>query len=239
MVKHLKFKLISIFAFTIIISHADAQIEDGFGVMIGQTYSNQYNEFNGLDFAAFDHSFKIGLKASAYIERKLGNRLSVRSEIGYIEKGFKLNDQVLRRNGGAFGIRNDRVIFHNLAFDIGLKMKIFKNEKAPYIFTGIRVDYLFSYRDVELVFVPGPEEPIGLFGFEIDQNDKQSYGGLFGIGFDSRGQYFFELVYNPNLAKSQNQEGFSTKDVAWVAKVGFNLKKLFGKQEEVKQDPID
>ena len=101
-----------------------AQILDGFGFRIGGGLSNQY--WNYLDFPDLSDwkDNKYGLSAMINAEKNIYQILSIRAEIGYIQKGFK-NDISYIMQQEEIDLQGEDVIFHDLSINAGLKVAPF------------------------------------------------------------------------------------------------------------------
>lgn len=67
---------------------------------------------------------------------------SIRPEIGYIQKGFKNNVELISSDGTSVGVDKENVIFHDLAVNIGLKIIPINLKFSPYVLIGLRGDYI-------------------------------------------------------------------------------------------------
>ena len=90
--------------------------------VITASYSTQIWDYKLVNVDS-DNEYKFGLQAFLQAEKEFGNLLALRTEIGYIQKGFKNNIQLLFADGTSAGTNNDNVILHNLALNLGLKVK--------------------------------------------------------------------------------------------------------------------
>ena len=199
------------------------QIIDRYGFNVGASYSTQLWNFK-LSPIDWDIEYKFGLMTFLSGEKFFG-KFGLRAEIGYLQKGFRDTRELIFSDGTSISPENKSVILHDLALNIGLKFTPFKFEYPPYIFIGVRGDYLISYKDI--VF----EEPISGWKFNrhksfIDDFTKLNLGGLFGIGFDIKELFYFEIEYNPNLTKNLDEKGLSIKDKSFGVKFGVNINNL-------------
>ncbi|MFV0592918.1 MAG: porin family protein [Draconibacterium sp.] len=217
----MKHRLVIILALILIARLSYSQVVDRYGINVGTSFSSQVWDYKLVSVDA-DNKYKFGLQAFFQAEKDLGNAFAIRTELGYIQKGFKNDLELLFPDGTSAGTNNDNVIFHDLALSLGLKIKPLKSDYSPYFLVGMRGDYMISYKDIEL------EEPasglkINLYESLIEDFNKFNFGGLVGLGVDVKGLIYFELEYNPNFTKNLHKAGVSIKDNCWGAKVGFNI----------------
>ena len=217
----MKQKLTLIIAMTFVLQSAFGQIIDRYGINIGASYATQIWDFK-LVPVDFDNDYKVGLMTFIQVEKDFSNLLSLRTEFGYIQKGFKNNLTLTFSDGTQAGVNNDNVVLHNLALNIGLKITPFKFDYSPYLFMGCRNDYMISYKDIVI-----EEQASGLkfnmYESTIEDFNKYNLGGILGLGIDIKGLLYFEIEYNPNFTRNLDEKGLSIKDNCWGAKVGLNI----------------
>ena len=220
----MKQKLVFILALTLIAKLSHSQIIDRYGINVGTSYSTQIWDYKLINVDS-DNEYKFGFQAFLQVEKDFGELLALRTEFGYIQKGFKNNLTLTSAEGTFVGTNNDNVILHDLALNLGLKIKPLKTDFSPYFLAGLRGDYMISYKDVEI------EEPssglkFNMYESTIEDFNKFNIGGLIGLGVDIKDLIYFEIEYNPNFTKNFDDTGLSIKDNCWVAKIGLNINKL-------------
>ena len=220
----MKQRLVFILVLILIAKFSHSQIIDRYGINIGTSYSTQIWNYKLVNVDS-DNEYKIGLQAFLQSEKDFGNLLALRTEFGYIQKGFKNNVKLTSAEGTFIGRNNDNVILHDLALNLGLKVKPLKTDYSPYILVGIRGDYLISYKDIELE-EPGSGLKFNMYESTIEDFNKFNLGGLIGLGIDIRDLIYFEIEYNPNFTNNFDDTGLSIKDNCWGAKIGLNINKL-------------
>ena len=220
----MKQRLVFILVLILIAKFSHSQIIDRYGINIGTSYSTQIWNYKLVNVDS-DNEYKIGLQAFLQSEKDFGNLLALRTEFGYIQKGFKNNVKLTSAEGTFIGTNNDNVILHDLALNLGLKVKPLKTDYSPYILVGIRGDYLISYKDIELE-EPGSGLKFNMYESTIEDFNKFNLGGLIGLGIDIRDLIYFEIEYNPNFTNNFDDTGLSIKDNCWGAKIGLNINKL-------------
>ncbi|QQS50970.1 MAG: PorT family protein [Bacteroidota bacterium] len=220
----MKQRFVLILALTLIGKLSYSQIIDRYGINVGTSYSTQIWDYKLVNVDS-DNEYKFGLQAFLQAEKDFGKLLALRTEFGYIQKGFKNNLTLTSAEGTFIGTNNDNVILHDLALNLGLKIKLLKTDFSPYFLAGLRGDYMISYKDVEIE-EPGSGLKFNMYESTIEDFNKFNIGGLIGLGIDIKDLIYFELEYNPNFTKNLDNAGLSIKDICWGAKIGLNINKL-------------
>lgn len=220
----MKQKLVFILALTLIAKLSHSQIIDRYGINVGTSYSTQIWDYKLVNVDS-DNEYKFGFQAFLQAEKDFGELLALRTEFGYIQKGFKNNSTLTSAEGTFVGTNNDNVILHDLALNLGLKIKPFKTDFSPYFLAGLRGDYMISYKDIEIE-EPGSGLKFNMYESTIEDFNKFNIGGLIGLGVDIKDLIYFEIEYNPNFTKNFDDTGLSIKDNCWGAKIGLNINKL-------------
>jgi hypothetical protein len=220
----MKQRLVLILAFTLIAKFSHSQIIDRYGVNIGSSYSSQIWDYKLLPVDS-DNEYKFGFQAFIQAEKDFGNIFAFRTEFGYIQKGFKNNIELRFADGIVAEANRDNVILHDLALNLGVKVKPLKADYSPYLLVGFRSDYMISYKDIELT-EPGLGLTFNMYEYLIEDFNKFNLGGLVGLGIDIKNLIYFEIEYNPNFTKSIDGTGLSVKDNCWGVKIGLNINKL-------------
>ena len=221
----MKQKLLIIAFLVILTNYGAAQIVDKFGFNIGLSYSNQLWDYKILSNDNSNKDYKIGFSAFFSAEKKISKMLSIRPEIGYIQKGFKNNIEMNFGDGTSAGVDKENVVFHDLGFNIGLKITPIDLKFAPYALLGLRCDYMISYEDI--IF---EEQASGLesnmYKSVIDNFNKTNLGGLITIGLELNDMAYFEIAYNPSITSSVNDKALRIRDNCWEIKMGLNINKI-------------
>jgi len=193
--------------------YGNSQFIDKYGINIGASYSTQYSNFKLVNTGVNRQDYKIGLQIFIESEKKINNLFSLQSEIGYIQKGYKYVTSGFIDFAPNPGPKNNKLTLHDLALDFGLKItpSIFK--QTPYVYIGLRGDYMVSNADMAV----------------INQYNKANIGGMIGIGIDFKDKYYMELDYNPTFTISYNSDLVSYQDNCWGIKFGININKLIKK----------
>jgi hypothetical protein len=201
-----------------------SQIVDRYGINIGASYSTQIWDYKLISFDT-DNDYKVGPMAFIQAEKDFGKILAIRTEIGYIQKGFKSQLELTFEDEATAVTINDNVILHDLALNVGLKIKPLKVDYSPYFLVGFRGDYMIAYRDIEI-----EEQSSGLkfnmYESTIKEFNKFNVGGLIGLGIAIKELLYLEVEYNPNITRNLNDKSLSIKDNCWGVKLGLNINKL-------------
>lgn len=218
----MKQKLLLISTFLLIAWCAAGQVADRMGVSLGTSYASQKWQYGKIMYD-MDQDYKVGLQAFVFAEKDLAEMLSLRTGLGYIQKGFKHKYVFTSPDGSVADVRNNKVVLHNLALDLGVKIRPFSSMHLPYLVLGGRADYLLSYKDAVIV---EPESGIKISVYEpaLEKFNKFNVSALVGLGIEFNDFLFFELEYNPGLTRNFKSEGLTVRDQCWGAKLGVYLK---------------
>jgi hypothetical protein len=221
---HMKKTLLSGFILIFCIT-AKGQLIDNYGLKVGAGLSNQYWKFKSDMFSNLSgwKDYKIGLIGQVYAEKNFGKYLSFRPAIGYIQKGF-VNDITLRTaQGEELAVKNNTVVFHDLSLDLTLKIIPFDKIFKPYIFFGLRGDYLLDYRSVIVNFEGEDHE---LDKDLYDDFNKFTLGAIIGVGIFYKDLLFLDLEYNPALKKNFESDFLVINDKYFSVTLGVNISRL-------------
>lgn len=218
--------LLIICAFILSVNLSYSQIIDRYGINIGTSYSTQIWK---PKWHNYDIKYKYGLQAFLQAEKDFTKVLALRLEFGYLQKGFIDNSPPVIILNNGYGPRiepiNNKVILHDLALNIGLKIKPFKTICAPYLFIGLRSDYMIAYKDLE--YAPPYSTIMTPYEYTLKTFNKFNCGGLISYGIDIDNLFYFEIEFNPNFTKNLNDTYLSVRDNCWGLKIGLNMNKLF------------
>lgn len=202
----------------------NGQIIDSYGINLGVSYSTQLWDYQSVPIN-LDTYYKAGLMAFIQAEKAVSKRFALRTELGYIQKGFKNKFEWMSADGASAHVNKDNVVLHDLALNLALKVKPYESDYSPYLVAGFRGDYLIAYQDV---VIEEPESGLTwhLFESAIEEFNKLNVGGLLGIGIEFKKWFYLELEYNPNLTKNFKGEFLRIRDNCWGVKLGLNMNKL-------------
>lgn len=224
----MKKNILIIVILSFVSQYVNAQFIDKFGFNIGATYSNQLWDYKSFTTINPKQDYKTGLSFFISAEKEIIRILSVRSELGYIQKGFKNNIESIGGNRFPQGVGGKNVNFHDVALNLEFKIKPFHFKWSPYALIGLRGDYMISHNDIAL-YGPPYADNSALFKTELDAFNKANLGGLAGIGLEFNERYYLEFEYNPAITSSYNIPGLEIKDNCWDFKLGLNINKLIQK----------
>lgn len=204
----------------------NAQWIENYGIRIGAGLSNQYWEYNdkftGMsEWKDNKTSFAIYLNT----ESKINNFLSIRPEIGYIQKGFK-EDITFITVDARWEYNNQKFILHYASANIGLLLHPFEARIKPFISIGLRGDYLVDYKDIKVLIW---EIEYSYFKSYLEDYNKLVLGAFIGIGIDFNEKYYFEIEYNPAITNSVKYQIYSIKDYYLGVCFGVNINKLINR----------
>ncbi len=221
----MKKNLLTIIMFLLSIQYGHAQFIDKYGLNIGATYSNQLWSIKYGPEGDFNQDYKLGYSVFLSIEKQLSHVFSIRSEVGYIQKGFKNKYEVYLPGGSLpipAGVDKKNVLFHDVGLNIGLKITPFTLQWNPYAVFGLRTDYMLSYNDIKYVD-PGSGREYSMYKSDIDEYNKANLGGLISIGLEYKNLIYLELEYNPSLTNSYKSPEVKKKDNCWGIRIGLNI----------------
>ncbi len=204
----------------------NGQMVDKYGIRIGGGISNQYWDYKNDDILGLSGWKDDKLSLSIYInaEKKLTNFLSIRPEVGYLQKGYVDDIEYRGDKGEVVNTIDKRVILHDLSCNIGLKISPFDFTIKPYLIAGLRGDYMLGLRGVKVE--DGGQE------YEINRDliekfNKFTLSGLIGVGFEYKDLLYLDIEFNPAITKNLDNAYFSIKDRYVGATIGFNINTLY------------
>ena len=210
--------------FLLISRIVSAQFIDNYGLRIGVGISNQYWEYKYDMFSNLSGWKENRLGPIIYLnaEKKIIKYLSIRTEFGYNQKGFK--DEIYYINSTL----EDNVILHNLSLNIGGKFTPIDTKLKPYIILGLRVDYLLDYKDFE---VDENGEKYRIYHSILDDYKRFVLSGLIGIGLVYHELVYLDIEFNPAITKNLDDSGMSIKDKYFGFTIGLNINNLISRSE--------
>jgi hypothetical protein len=206
-----------------------AQFFDAYGVRMGMGYTAQYWDYTYFPVLSDWKDYKAGFSVLIGCGKNINSTLSVRTELGYIQKGFRENLEFTSPAGEPIKIEDDRVIFHDFVFGSSIKASPFKSMVKPYMFLGLRLDYLMDYRSL-MLDIDG--ETVELDYEVFDDFNKFTLGALVGIGIEFNSTVFLDLEFNPALTKNLDSSGVTVQDRYWGITLGLNLSAFVSKKEQ-------
>ena len=222
-------RLITILGLILILTNnAHSQFLEHYGLRVGAGLSNQYWDYKIFPGSSEWKKDKIGLAIFFNAEKKLNKYLSIRPDIGYIQKGFIEDILLSSETGEDIGIVNNDVILHDLSLDLSVKLSPFHFKFKPYIIAGLRGDYLFGYKGFQIEQNGVKQD---LYKEVLDGFKKFTLGGLIGIGIEYNNLFYLDVEYNPAFTKNLNWTGISIKDRYFGLTLGLNINEVIKKQD--------
>ena len=208
----------------------NAQIIDSYGIKIGTGLSNQYWKYKNPSFSNLSewNNYKIGFIGQLYAEKLLGKHLILRPELGYIQKGFKDDNEFIMEEEEEIAVKNNKVILHDLSLDMSIKLIPIQKSLKPYIFLGLRGDYLIDYRSVVIEFQGRDHE---LSTELYDDFNKFTLSCIIGTGISYKDLCFFDFEYNPAITNNFESAGLAIHNRYFSLTVGSSISQLIKKQK--------
>jgi hypothetical protein len=222
----MKRSILTLFVFLGFSIHVSSQFVDKYGIKLGVGFSSQLWDNKTSYFVSKRQDFKAGLSALVSAEKNLIDFLSVRSELGYIQKGFRNNLELTSNDGTSLNVKGSNVTFHNLTLNIEAKAVPFKGLLVPYFIAGFRTDYMLSYSDI-VAKDPASNTEINMYKAEIDKFHSLNLSGIVAFGCEYNKQVYIEFEYCPFTTNSYNNTDFKIKDLYRSISIGYNLNSLF------------
>lgn len=204
------------------------QLADNYGLRIGGGYSNIHWHYKSGQLSGLNGWKKDKTGFSIYLndEKDLVRFLSVRPEIGYIQKGFREDMAVYLQSPEPSFYLKRTVIMKDLSADIEFKIISFSRRLRPYLIIGLRGDYRIKYKDYAV-------DPAGhkYYFNETLINDFKKFilSGLLGAGLEYKELVYFEFEYNPGFTKEIDMSTSSVRDRYYGLSVGMNINSLLRK----------
>lgn len=230
----LKMKKAILLGFVLLIAGlANAQIIDHYGLRVGAGLSNQHWENKEIECSVGGNvggwkRNKTGFGIFLNAEKELTYWLSVRPEIGYLQKGFKDDNIENLAVMEEMTIINSNVILHDLSANIGLKISPTDFIVKPYLIAGLRGDYMMSYKGPVYEF---KGEIRGNYKI-IDDFNKFTFSGLIGLGFEYQELLYLDLEFNPAITKNLDGSHYSVKNRYYGLTIGLNINQLTKKEDK-------
>lgn len=212
---------------SIIIITAKGQFIDNYGLKLGAGIANQYWDYENDMFSNLSgwKEKKIGFIGQVYGEKNIVKYLSFRPAIGYLQKGF-VDDFTYTTEEEELVVKDNNVIFHDLSIELSFKIISIDKNFKPYLFLGLRGDYLLDYRSVIIDFQGEEHE---LYTDLYDDFNKFNLGAIFGFGISYKDLLFIDLEYNPAIMKNFESNLLAINDKYYSLTVGLNINRLIKK----------
>ena len=224
-------KLVFLGLISIIFVQVNGQFIDNYGLKFGAGLSNQYWDYKNDMFSNLSgwNDNKVGFIGQVYAEKNIGKYLSFRPAIGYLQKGFVDDITLTTAEVEELAVKDNKVILHDLSMDLSLKVIPFDKNFKPYIFLGLRGDYLLDYRSVILDF-QGEDHELNTDLY--DDFNKFTLGAIIGFGVSYKDFLFIDLDYNPAMTKNFESDGLAINDKYFSLTFGVNINRLMNNKNE-------
>ena len=129
----------------------------------------------------FDLNRRSGWTAVAFIEKRVFSALSVRSEVGYVQRGFVDTREEIDDDGTLLAIIEAETQLDYLTVPLLAKLTYDASPASMYALAGPRLDILLNRdaEDFEFTSSPPVESEI------VDFYDSVAFGGTVGIGIET------------------------------------------------------
>jgi hypothetical protein len=219
-----KFEIILISLMVVFAIPGYCQFIDKYGIKSGIGITSEYWKRKMPDPLPSDWRIdKIGPICQIFLEKHIGKMISLRPELGYIQRGFTDESNFFDENEEYIPIKNKHVVFHYISTDLEIFMAPFHSQIRPYFIGGIRGDYLIGFRDI--VFYDKAIETYNSYG----DYKKFTFGVVLGIGITCCGILSLEFEYNPFITNNYSDDFLETKDRLFGITLAVSIKQLITK----------
>ncbi len=191
-------RLLSVLLFIGIIAptSGQAQLIDRVGLSGGFVSAHATDNIDQLDFDR-----RLGWTAAAFVEKRVFSALSVRSEVGYIQRGFVDTREEIDEDGTILSIIEAETQLNYLTVPLLAKLAYDVSPASVYALAGPRLDILLhrNAEDFEFVNSPPVENEI------VDSYDSVVFGGTIGFGVETHllpMRLFIEGRYDIDVTES-------------------------------------
>jgi hypothetical protein len=202
-----------------------AQFVDKYGINMGFTYSNQLWNYKEMFAEKHKMDYKPGFSIFLSSEKQIASWISIRPELGYIQKGFKNNMEFITSDGEIMQQDDKNVIFHDLALNLCIKIMPFHISWNPYLALGISEEYMFAYKDIDYVET-GSGKTYHIFSEMFDDYGDINATAILGLGLEVNDLVYAEIDYIPSLTKRYKSSFLDIKDNCFEARIGLNINRL-------------
>ena len=212
--------LFSCFALISSYSFCNAQLFDKYGLI---TYANIGTQLVTNPEIPSDGTFAwdymLGWGAGIYGSYELNNKISIRSQLNYLQKGFRDTYQTLDQSGQLiYETPINRL--HYFSLDGLIQYKLNKKNHSPYLLVGIRSDFLLKASTDQII-----GNPQGTQFIENQDFNRIVLSGVTELGIQLSEVIFIEGGINFDITPSLLQSDARLKGWLYMLSVGFNLRK--------------
>ena len=214
-----KIAILTLLIVSFILQKTNAQILRDVGIKTGISISKQNWTYNSID-KVLKKDYRIGLNIALNFEWFNNDYVTLITDIGYIQKGFKEEIMMTTVDNPESGpLKTFDTRFDYMYFSPQLKIRKEFNDFIPYVFAGPRIDYQLFYKsDFELSVIEKDFEKIifGLnYGLGIAYRIK-------GIGISLEFTNFYDFTNIMNTQPTQNTTGLKIRNNAFTINLGIH-----------------
>ncbi len=197
----------------------EAQILRNVGIKTGISISKQ-NWTDKSSEVTLDKDYRTGLNFALNLEWFNNEYITLITDIGYVQKGFKEDIMMTSIDNPESGpLKTFKTRFDYLYFSPQLKIRKEFNNIIPYIFFGPGIDYQLSYKsDFDMSAIEKDFEEI-IFGLNYGLGITYRINKI-GISLEFANLY--DLTDIINTQPTQNSSGLKIKNNAFIIDLGIN-----------------
>ncbi len=199
-----------------------AQMIDQYGISVGCSFANQIWEYTNPIMEVPDNKYRAGTAVFISAEKTVLKIISIRPEIGYVQRGYRSEMELLFEDGSV--VKTDKpALSHTTALNLGVKVKPWDWKWSPYITSGVQANYRFAYRGVTFI------EPVtGLtfdphYASDVRRFNKFTLAGIAGAGIDHSTGIYAEIDYFPAISNTYHSDWLQVRDVCWLVRIGYRI----------------
>ena len=207
--------MLTLSGFIILVSLINAQDYE-FGLKIGSGLSSDQSSIVNFDPI-------LGNRVSILYQITVLNKIKIRSEAGYLKKGYF--DEIILNNdlGEPIGSAEGKIIYHKIFFGPGLYFNIINTNKiSPYVGVQFNMEYLIKGTNSDFDNLKNLED---IYTDWIDDQKNLSYSGILDIGVEFISLFFVEGTVSYGLDKMPGN--VKANELYIGGSVGIYLNKLF------------
>lgn len=197
----------------------EAAMIDRYGIGLGPGFSNMYEQFGIFNSSNAQGKSLLGFNALFIAEKNLHPFFSVRTDLGYMQKGFIEDHELFFGDGSSGKIRNQKFIMHQVVADLALVFSPWKTSTAysPYLIIGGRSEYTASYKDI-FIYEQASGMKYPLYKNVMSKSNKFKVVPMIGAGIRIDQKWLIELDYNPGF---MDYPKFNLTDFALNMRLGY------------------
>ncbi len=204
-----------------------AQLVKSISLNSGMVWSTQKFDYKDINYD-LPNEYLTGFHIGFAVEFLQHEYFSILTEIGYTQKGFKLEVDITTPDfpEGGLGTKVLKYRFSYVYLSPMFKVRKEFGGFIPYVFIGPRLDYLLEHPTDEFSEESAKYFNDFIFGMTYGLGLEYLFGS-FGVGLIFQNQYDFTLAYHHELEEGYDS-GVDIKNNAFIVDLG--VKYYFGKQ---------